>query len=571
MINKLRKILSFKDKLFFIYLVFFSVIVSLIETIGISLIMPFVAVASDFTVIETNKYYKYFYNIFNFETKINFVIAFGFCLLAFYILRSLINIFYSYAMAKFSYGASCRLSVNLFNKYMKMPYRNFIDKNSANLTKTITTETLFFALFLQAVLLILSEVFVLISIYSLMLYVNWRVSLALTLILALNGLLLIRTISKKIKTSGDDRADFHKKIFEMLNSSFGNFKLIKLKSNIRRISDKFLKINDAFKKANVVHTGLSAVPRLFLEGLGFCMIISITMVVIYKSQADISGILPLISMFILALYRLLPSANRIMTSYNNLMFYNKTFDIIYSEVDQPQEDLKEDDIIFEKEIRLKNIMFGYLQNKPILNKVNLVIRKGEKIAFTGQSGSGKSTLVDIIIGLYKTREGEILADNIKITDNNIAALRKQVGYIPQSIYLFDGTVADNVALGETYDEKRVIDVLTQAKIFDFLQKEQNGIKTQVGENGIKLSGGQKQRIGIARALYSNPAILVLDEATSALDDAMETKIMEEIYDIAENKTLIVIAHRLSTIAKCQKVYKIENCSVELIKSKDKNV
>ncbi|MBW1616784.1 MAG: ABC transporter ATP-binding protein [Deltaproteobacteria bacterium] len=571
MINKLRKILSFKDKLFFIYLVFFSVIVSLIETVGISLIMPFVAVASDFTVIETNKYYKYFYNIFNFETKINFVIAFGFCLLAFYILRSLINIFYSYAMAKFSYGASCRLSVNLFNKYMKMPYRNFIDKNSGNLTKTITTETLFFALFLQAVLLILSEVFVLISIYSLMLYVNWRVSLALTLIIGLNGLLLMRTISKKIKTSGDDRADFHKKIFEMLNSSFGNFKLIKLKSNIRRISDKFLKINDAFKKANVVHTGLSAVPRLFLEGLGFCMIISITMVVIYKSQANISGILPLISMFILALYRLLPSANRIMTSYNNLMFYNKTFDIIYSEVDQPQEDLKEDDIIFEKEIKLKNIMFGYLQNKLILNKVNLVIRKGEKIAFTGQSGSGKSTLVDIIIGLYKPREGEILADNIKITDNNIAALRKQVGYIPQSIYLFDGTVADNVALGETYDEKRVIDVLTQAKIFDFLQKEQNGIKTQVGENGIKLSGGQKQRIGIARALYSNPAILVLDEATSALDDAMETKIMEEIYDIAENKTLIVIAHRLSTIAKCQKVYKIENCSVELIKSKDKNV
>jgi ABC-type multidrug transport system fused ATPase/permease subunit len=381
-------------------------------------------------------------------------------------------------------------------------------------------------------------------------------------------LLLIRTISKKIKTSGDDRADFHKKIFEMLNSSFGNFKLIKLKSNIRRISDKFLKINDAFKKANVVHTGLSAVPRLFLEGLGFCMIISITMVVIYKSQADISGILPLISMFILALYRLLPSANRIMTSYNNLMFYNKTFDIIYSEVDQPQEDLKEDDIIFEKEIRLKNIMFGYLQNKPILNKVNLVIRKGEKIAFTGQSGSGKSTLVDIIIGLYKPREGEIFADNIKITDNNIAALRKQVGYIPQSIYLFDGTVAENVALGEAYDEKRVTDVLTQAKIFDFLQKEQNGINTQVGENGVKLSGGQKQRIAIARALYSDPAILVLDEATSALDDAMETKIMEEIYDIAENKTLIIIAHRLSTIAKCQKIYKIENCSVELIQQKN---
>ncbi len=533
--------------------------------------MPFVAVASDFTVIETNKYYNYFYKLFNFENKINFILAFGFCLLAFYTLRSLINVFYSYAMAKFSYGASCRLSANLFNKYMKMPYRNFIDKNSGDLTKTITTETLFFALFLQAVLLILSEAFVLISIYSLMLYVNWRVSLALTLVLGLNGLLLIGTISKKIKTSGDDRASFHKKIYEMINSSFGNFKIIKLKSNIESISDKFFKISNAFKKANVTNTGLSAVPRLFLEGLGFCIIISVTMFVIYKSQTDISGILPLISMFILALYRLLPSANRIMTSYNQLMFYNKTFDIISSEINQPQENLKRNSITFEKEIKLKNITFGYLQNKPILNKVNLIITKGEKIAFTGRSGSGKSTLVDIIIGLYKPQKGEIFADDIKITDSNIAALRKQVGYIPQSIYLFDGTVAENIALGEIYDEERVKEVLKQAKILDFLQKEQNGMNTQVGENGIKLSGGQKQRIAIARALYSNPTILVLDEATSALDDAMETKIMEEIYDIAANKTLIIIAHRLSTIAKCQKVYKIDNCSVELIKQKNKDV
>ena len=564
MINKLKKILNFKDKLFFIYLVFFSVIVSLIETAGISLIMPFVAVASDFTVIKTNKYYNYFYNLFNFETEINFILGFGFCLLAFYTLRSVINVIHSYAMAKFSYGASCRLSTALFNKYMKMPYRNFIDKNSSELTKTITIEPLFFAIFLQSILLILSELFVLIAIYSLMLYANWRVSMALTVILALNGLILIKTISKKIKKSGDDRADLHKKIYEILNSSFGNFKIIKLKSNIEKISNKFFKINSAFKNANVTNTGLSAVPRLFLEGLGFCIIISITMFVIYKSETDISGILPLISMFILALYRLLPSANRIMTSYNQLMFYHKTFDIISSEIDQPQENLKQDPITFEKEIKLKNIIFGYELNKPILNKINLVITKGDKIAFTGHSGSGKSTLVDIIIGLYKPQKGEILADNIRITNNNIASLRRHIGYIPQSIYLFDGTVAENVALGEKYDEKRITEVLTQAKILNFLETEQNGMNTQVGENGIKLSGGQKQRIGIARALYSDPAILVLDEATSSLDDDTETKIMEEIYDIAANKTLIIIAHRLSTIAKCQKVYKIKNCSVELV-------
>jgi len=564
MINKLREILSFKDKLFLLYLIFFSIIVSLIETLGISLIMPFVAVAGDFTVIETNKYYNYFYNLFNFKSKIDFILCFGFFLLLFYILRSVINVFYSYLMAKFSYGTSYRLSFNLFNKYMKMPYRDFINRNSSELTKAVMTEFSNLAIFLQAVLLILSELFVLIFIYSMILYVNWQISLVLTFIFALNGLFLINTISKKIKRAGDGRESLHRKLYEIINSSFGNFKIIKLKSNIEKISSKFFYINSHFTKANITNVGLSSIPRLYLEGLGFCIIISITMFVIYNSQTDISKILPLISMFILALYRLLPSANRIMTGYNQIMFYHKTFNIIFYEMNQSQESLKKQPIQFEKEIRLKNVSFSYEPNKPILDKVNLVITRGDKIAFTGHSGSGKSTLVDIIIGLYKPQEGEIFADNIKITDNNLISLRKLVGYIPQSIYLFDGTVGENVVFGEEYNEKRIKYVLKKAKILNFLEKYQDGINTQVGGDGVKLSGGQKQRIAIARALYSEPQILILDEATSALDDVTEAKIMEEIYDIVENKTLIIIAHRLSTIYRCQKVYKINNQSIELI-------
>lgn len=240
------------------------------------------------------------------------------------------------------------------------------------------------------------------------------------------------------------------------------------------------------------------------------------------------------------------------------MYYHKSLDLIHNDLMYDGETLGDKKISFNKTIELKNIYFGYSENKIVLKDINLDIKKGEKIAFIGPSGSGKSTLVDIIIGLYRPISGQIFVDNSIIDESNIKDWRKKVGYIPQSVYLFDGTVAENIAFGKEFDEKNIKEVLEKAKILDFLETHQDGIHTFVGEGGIKLSGGQKQRIAIARALYQEPEILVLDEATSALDEEIEKEIMDEIYEISQNKTLIIIAHRLSTINRCEKVYKIEN-------------
>jgi ABC-type multidrug transport system fused ATPase/permease subunit len=197
-----------------------------------------------------------------------------------------------------------------------------------------------------------------------------------------------------------------------------------------------------------------------------------------------------------------------------------------------------------------------------LNSINLTINKGDKIAFVGKSGSGKSTLVDLIIGLYQPSQGELCIDGVPINKSNLQNWRSQIGYIPQQVYLFDGTIAENVCFGRKIDQSLLEKTLKQANIFNFLQGKQ-GVKTIVGEGGIQLSGGQKQRIAIARALYGQPEILVLDEATSALDDKTEKKIMHEIYQISQNKTLIIIAHRLSTIKRCDVVYEIKNKTIDI--------
>ena len=558
MIKKLRSLLLKRDKQFLLFLLAFSVVISLIETVGISAVMPFISVASDFTLIDSNEYYHHFYQLFNFNSKVDFVVYFGVLLIVFYIARSAMNLFYFYLLARFAKGRYHLLAYRLFENYLGMSYRDFIEKNSSDLNKAIINEAQNLTTIIQSALFMISELFIVLFIYLMMLYVNWKITLLLTIILIFNALFLLKIISPKIKQAGVERESFQKKFYEIINSSLGNFKIIKLKSNNDEIMEKFAKSSYGFARVNILNETYSHFPRLFLEAIGFSIVVFIVVYLVYKYQGDVSNAMALISMFILGLYRLMPSANRILTSYNQILYHKKSLDIIHSDIMYDNEDLGSDKIVFNEKIVLKEISFEYLENKPIFKDVCLEIKKGSSVAFVGESGSGKSTLVDVIIGLYKPNNGNIYIDNVELNKANIKSWRKKIGYIPQSVYLFDGTVAQNVAFGSTIDEERVMQVLKQANVFDFLVQHQDGIDTIVGEGGIKLSGGQKQRIAIARALYDDPEVLVLDEATSALDNETEVKIMDEIYSIGKEKTLIIIAHRLSTIDRCDVVYKLEN-------------
>jgi len=556
MISKLKSLLTKRDKQFLLGLFFFSILISIIETVGISAIMPFISVATDFSIIHNNEYYNMGYKLFNFDSDISFVIAFGILLIGFYFFRSAINLLYFYLLSRFTQGRYHLLAYRLFENYMGMPYKLFISKNSSNLTKSIVNEAMNLTSLISAVLFMMSEVFVVILIYGMMLYINYKITLLLTIILVANAFLMIKTVSTKIKKAGKIRAEVQEKFYEIINRSFGNFKLIKLQSNDKDILKEFGESSFGYAQSNITNSTLGQVPRLFLEAISFGLIVFIITYLVWKYENNISAVISLISMFILALYRLMPSVNRIMTSYNQILFYYKSLDIVHNDLMYDSEILGNKKIIFEKKIVIKGLDFEYDDNIPVLRNINLTIKKGSKIAFIGESGSGKSTLVDIIIGLYKPKKGTILTDNILLNDSNIKSWRSKVGYIPQSVYLFDGTVGDNVAFGFDYDTEKVDECLKKAKIYNFLNTKE-GQNSLVGEGGVMLSGGQKQRIAIARALYSNPEILVLDEATSALDDETEKQIMDEIYDISDDKTLVIIAHRLSTIDRCEKIYKLE--------------
>ncbi len=557
MLKKIFFILSKEDKKFLFSLLLFSVFISFIESFAISLVMPFITLASDFSYFDRNKYLiqlKDYLALPVFEI----IVYFGVVLIVFYVLRALLNSYYFHLLARFSKGRYHAIAYKVFAKFLNTDYENFTQKNQSEILKSITGEVYNLSTMISSFLLMMSEIFVVLLLYTLMLLVNYNITLFLSLFMIINAFILIKVLSPIVKKAGLKREEAMKNFFEILNTNLNNFKLIKLKTKEDGVLNLFKTQSEIFAKANITNESVSAMPRIYLEGVGFCVLVFIVVFLVFKNQSDISGILATISIFVLALYRLMPSANRIITSYHDLLYYRSSLDIIYQILKQKEESLGEEKIDFDKELRLENLSFGYKDKKNLFTCLNLSIKKGEKIAFIGESGCGKSTLVDIIIGLLSPREGRVLVDKNELNMKNVKNYRQKIGYIPQNIYLFNDSIAKNISFGDEVDEEKLQRVIKQANLEHFVKNLPQGVQTKVGDGGSNLSGGQKQRIAIARALYLDPEILVLDEATSALDTESEARIMDEIYKISKDKTMIIIAHRLSTITRCDSIYRLEH-------------
>lgn len=551
---KIRHLTTRRDKIILFLLLPATFLLSLIETFAISIIMPFISLASNPSLIFENRYANYVYKMFSFERTLDFMVAFSVALIVFYVFRALYNVAYSYALNRFAFRKYHFFAYRLFCKAVELSYIDFTNRNIDHIRRNIINESLKVSQYIQQILYIASEVITITLMYALLLFISWKMTIVLTIFLLANVLLIIKTISKNIQKQGIINVETNKNVLAIITKALGNFKIIKLKGIQEHILQDFDNASKKRVDAEIKYQVLHPLPRFILESLGFCILIAAVAYILLKYN-NAAAVIPIISMYALALYRILPALNRILQAYNFMQWCKKGLEVVYEDLIYHTEYEDNKPIAFNRTIELKNINFSYKKGKAVISDFNLTINKGDKIAFIGKSGAGKSTLVDLIIGIYKPKSGQILIDDVALNNENLRSWRKKIGYIPQQIFLFDGSVAENIALSEKIDENRVIECCKKANIWDFLC-ENDGIKTRVGDGGIKLSGGQKQRIAIARALYDNPEILVLDEATSALDNDTETRIMDEIYDVATGKTLLVIAHRLTTIEKCERVVEL---------------
>ena len=553
--TKIRHLTTRRDKVILLFVLLpATFLLSLIETFAISVIMPFITLASNPELIFENQYARFFYESLGFENAVHFMVFFSGFLIVFYVFRAIYNVAYSYALNRFAFRKYHFFAYRLFCKVVELSYIDFTNRDMDAIRRNITTESLKVSIYIQQMLNVCAEMLTIALMYALLLFVSWKMTLILTLFLLANIILIIKTISKNIQKQGAINAAMGKAVLSIISKALGNFKIIKLKGIQQGILNDFDCASKKRVDSEIKYQVLAPLPRFILESLGLCILIAaVAYILIHNNSA--ASVIAIISMYALALYRILPAINRILYSYNSMKYNKKGLEIVYENLLYHTEYEDNQPINFKRKIELKNISFAYNEGKNVISDFSLTINKGDKVAFVGKSGAGKSTLIDLIIGIYKPQRGEIRIDDILLNNENLRAWRKKIGYIPQNIFLFDGSVAENIALGEKIDESKIIECCKRANIWEFLS-ENDGINTRVGDNGIKLSGGQKQRIAIARALYDNPEILVLDEATSALDSQTEENIMNEIYGIAQDKTLLIIAHRLSTTEKCERVIEV---------------
>lgn len=556
---------KYKSK-FYVYIIF-SIFISGVEVIGISIIVPLMSIISDKTVIHSNTYYNFFYTLFDFDNSLNFIVSFGVVIVLFFLIRTILNLIYIYKLNEFSSKISSYVSTKLFTKYISMKYLTFTEQNISHMTKTSINESANISYMIVGLLQLVSEVTLAILIYILLLIINWKVTLIISVLLVILGVLFYIVFIKRTKVEGYKRANSLKTMYSILNSSLNNFKTIKIISNEKELINNYKKETLVFADANTIHLSYGAFPRFILECISFVLfIISILLLLIFN-QGDIQQYVSIIFLFLLALYRLLPAVNKILGNINNIQYLSPILKDVMADINLNLEIIGNDDLSFDKKITIDKLSFTFGE-KIVFSDISLDISKNDKIALIGESGVGKSTLINLLLGFLEDYDGKIYIDNTILSSDNLLSFRKKIGYIPQDIYLFDGTVSDNISFGREYSEQKVVEALKKANIYDVLL-EKDGINTKVGDSGIKLSGGQKQRVGIARALYNDPEIIIMDEGTSALDVNVEKKIMDEIFNISKNKTLIIITHRIDSIKDCNKIFELKNGKIKNVKDNKK--
>ncbi len=563
--KQLTRILAPSEKRSMLILALLMVIGMLLEVMGVGMVIPAIAIITTPDISVSYPALKPIVTYLGSPSQGRLVVWGMVTLATVYLVKSIFLMFMIMYQNKTIFSIQVSLSKRLFEGYLYQPWSFYLQRNSAQLITNATTEvSVFISNTLQPFITLLSEGLAQIGIVTLLIFFNPLG--AITTFMTLGCVLLtFQHFSRhRILSWGKARQLHEKRRVLNLQQGLSAIKEVKLLG----CEDAFLQRYDVDNKGYALvarkQKTLLELPRLLIEWLAVMglLILTLTMSIQGKSMVVL---LPTLGLFAAGAFRAMPALNRIMAAIQSLRYGAPTVTHLLHEFNLFHQmrcfkDVKSP-LSFDTALVLRHVNYTYLNsNKMVLKDINLTIPQGTSVGFMGASGAGKSTLIDIILGLLTPTDGVVTCDNVDIQEN-LRGWQDQIGYVPQSIYLTDDTLRQNIAFGIPISEinsVKVENALKAAQLEDFVAGLSKGLDTVVGERGVCLSGGQKQRIGIARALYHDPAVLVLDEATSALDFETEKNVMRALNYLYKTKTILIIAHRLSTISSCDWIYKMEN-------------
>ncbi len=568
-LNKLLYLITSKQKKDLIILIILMIIGLLFEMIGVGIIIPVLGIIMNSEVINNYPFLKPYFISTNEQFHKEKIIVISLILLVFiYLIKTIYLMFLAWKQSKISSYLSSHLAKKLFSGYLELPYIFHTQRNSSDLIRNIQSEVNYFNNIAQSFITLTTEISGIIGIAFMLLLIEPLGAISVSGFLIIFAFVFYRLIRNKLLRWGYQRQIEEGSLSRILNEGFGSIKISKLMNRTSYFIKLFRKTSDQKARTYSTIFAFQQFPRMYIEFMGV-LSISVFILIMTLTSRPIETLLPIIGVFVVAAFRLMPSVNRIMGSLQNIRAAKPVIELLFQEFviineNNTKIDNNSKTIKFNNCIEIDSLYYSYpSSNRNILENVSLKINKGESVGLIGPSGSGKSTLIDIIIGLFKPTSGLILVDGNPITEN-LTEWKNKIGYVSQFIYLTDDTIKNNIAFGladEDIDDKAVIAALKMAQLEEYIESLPYGVLTKVGEQGVQLSGGQRQRIGIARALYNNPDILILDEATSALDTHTEKEVMESINSFKGKKTIIIITHRLTTISNCDKIFKIENGSI----------
>lgn len=542
---------------------------ALLEMLGVGLIMPVVEGVMAGDALLEKWYIRLLGNFLPFDTANEWLLFMIAAIIAVFILKNAYLLLQTWAQARFVNKNQSKTISYMLEEYLNRPYEYYLNADIPTVFRTIDGDVPKVFTTLMEFIQLGTEGMVSLVLGLTLLITNPTMTLMLLAIAVGMTVIVIRVLKPTLNRLGRTSQKIQSQMGKWKLQSIYGIKDVKILNKENFFAGSFGKYSDRNAKLTTNYTVLNNTPRLLIETFSICGILAYLAVCIVNSQ-DLTELMPQISAFAVAAMRLMPSINRINTHLTNIAFYEPSVNYVYENVDFTSYKLKGkyekeksgngEPIRLEKEIRMEGITYQYPESgKPVLVDAQMAVPVGKSVGVMGPSGAGKTTAVDILLGLLKVKSGRILCDGRDIFENYESWL-SHIGYIPQTIYLTDDTIRENIAFGvakEEIDDARVWEVLEEAQMKDFVKGLPQEIWTTIGERGVRLSGGQRQRLGIARALYHNPEILVFDEATSALDTETESAIMEAIDSFHGRKTLIIIAHRLRTIENCDIIYKVD--------------
>lgn len=555
-------------------------IMAIIDMIGIASILPFMAVVTNLDSVHSNfilnKIYQ-FTKLYGVQNVDDFLVVLGLLVFTLFIFSLTFKAFTTYIQIRFVKMCEYNLANYLVKNYLLQTYSWFLNRHSADIGKVVLSEVgQVIGKGLSNILNLMANFIIAVLIINLLLFVNFKISLIISLTIGTVYFLIYRAVKSYLHKIGSASLLNNKLRFITVNEAFNAVKEIKIGGLEKTFSQKFSIPAFRFAQTQSLSSIFSQMPRFFFEGISFGGVI-LLIIILIKQTESINTVIPIISLYVFAGYRLIPAFQNIYNSFTQITFIKPSIDKLYDDMKnlKKYEHITKDGVHLscKKLIKLKNIGYNYpYTSRATLKNINIQIPLKSTIGIIGPTGCGKTTLVDIILGLLEPTEGTLEVDGQIITKNNLKSWQLNLGYVPQQIYLSDISILENIAFGinaEQINFKAVKKAAIIANIHDFIINDlPNKYQTTIGERGIRLSGGQRQRIGIARALYHNPEVLILDEATSALDNETEQAVMDAIKNIKKDKTIILIAHRPKTIEYCDIVYKMYKGKIVDIDSND---